>query len=294
MQLKAQMILSTTNREHQRKSHSKRRRRKVTFSDEVVVSIKEIKYRDRMEAWYTKEELEMIREGVKVQSKIYRTAVKNSTSDLSSQSSLVLPFLGCAVEENMKLLTKSTDHSSSLESTFRGLESRIFIEMQRNRIIAMKTILEYQRRSRELLQVAKESQNMSCLEMGKMKESFTERLACISRQLSLWSTQAALAIARYDASGVFEIISSSHDHYDPCLKSPSQVVNRIPISATQNFVPVSLVERSINLNDCKANSLITTRKALDALKRKRSPMSHDVNYSFHTSSYLSEPIFTKE
>ncbi len=179
------------------------RRRKVTFSEKVVTNMKRVTQHDRVKAWYSKQELEAMRKHVKVQSKIYRAAMNKSSPEASLMSSLVLPFQGCTVEKKMKLLTMScaSTASSTPHSTFRGLESHIFLEKQRNRIIAMKTTLEYQRRAQELLKVA-ESQNHP--DINRMKACFSDRLAIVCNQLSNWSTYEALAIANFDASGVYE------------------------------------------------------------------------------------------
>ncbi len=192
-----------------------------------------------------------MRKHVKVQSKIYRSAMNKSSPEASLMSSLVLPFQGCTVEKKMKLLTMScaSTASSSPHSTFRGLESHIFLEKQRNRIIAMKTTLEYQRRAQELLKVA-ETQNHP--DIKRMKACFSDRLAIVCNQLSNWSTYEALAIANFDANGVYE---SPPKHVYSFLAGEEKLINFTQLS-------------SFNKSSSHTSEKIAAEKKILALKQQ--------------------------
>jgi hypothetical protein len=187
------------------KVSKKRLRRKVTFAttcNSVLVQV-ESRKEDRFNAWYSQGELDFMRKAVKGQAKHYKVAlgsIKLKTSvNSTNMSSLVMPFKNSGVEMKTQVLCISESFSGS-NSTFRGLEPRIFIERQRNRMIASKTVLEYQRRTLDLLQVA-QRKGFPKEKVEAMKEAFSVRLGEICSQLSAWSRDEALSTAMYDATG---------------------------------------------------------------------------------------------
>ena len=188
------------------KISKKRSRGKVTFATTCnsVVQV-ESRKEDRSNAWYSQGELDYMRKAVKVQAKHYKVALGSTTLKTSvnstNMSSLVMPFENSGVEKKTQVLCSSESLSGS-NSTFRGLEPRIFIERQRNRIIASKTVLEYQRRTLELLQAA-QSKGFPEEKVEAMKEGFSVRLGEICSQLSAWSRDEALNTAMYDATGAY-------------------------------------------------------------------------------------------
>ncbi len=168
------------------------------------------------DTWYSLSELDDIKESVKEEAKKYRILSSKAISSSPTQSSLVLPFRNCGVYKKMKYLVKvqqilNDDAARKNVPEFRGLEGRIFVERQRNKTMAMTTVLEYQRRTQILIDEARKN-NKSEADITTMKEQFATRLSTICSQLSQWAIDEALAAARYDAEGVFAL---------PCNQPPS-------------------------------------------------------------------------
>ncbi|GFH55927.1 predicted protein [Chaetoceros tenuissimus] len=202
--------------DHVHRSKKRRRANRVSFASSkdnssfLVHSTQE----DRDNAWYSKEDLTMMRMEVKEQAKLYKIALekRRETSHASTErddmSSLVMPF--CNSEVDRKLHDLCTSLSSSDEYTelsFRGLEPRIFIEMQRNRTIAIKTVLEYQRRTQDLLTTAR-TQHHTVEKIQELKEVFSQRLGRICSELSMWARHEALSIASYDETGNYDTFTT--------------------------------------------------------------------------------------
>lgn len=189
------------------KVSKKRSRGKVTFATTYnsVVQV-ESRKEDRDNAWYSQGELDYMRKAVKVQAKHYKEALGSialkTSGNSTKMSSLVMPFKNSGVEKKTQVLCNSESLSGS-NSTFRGLEHRIFIERQRNRIIASKTVLEYQRRTQEVLVQASQTKGLPEEKVDAMKGSFSERLGEICSQLSAWSRDEAISTAKYDATSVY-------------------------------------------------------------------------------------------
>jgi hypothetical protein len=212
------------------------RRRSVTFSSKVSFSSEpEViagspihsskhfneKYdHDFHESWLNICELEQIKDSIKEQAKKYRILSSKAISSSARMSSLVFPFRNCGVYKKMKYLIKVQNIldedetlcgrssngklSKKFRPEFRGLENRIFVERQRNRSIAMNTILEFQRRTKSMIEEA-ERNNKSESEISLMRDQYATRLSTICSQLSQWSKDEALALARLDAEGVFGV-----------------------------------------------------------------------------------------
>jgi hypothetical protein len=207
-----------------------RRKRRVTFSSEVttrvapaVIETDENSDNRHTESWYNLSELETIKRSIKEQAQKYHILSSKAVSSTATMSSLVLPFRNCGVYKKMKYLvkvqsmlndddddsSKSCHSSSKFTPEFRGLENRIFAERQRNKAIATKTIMEYQRRAEMLVDQAIQEQRPET-EITLMKEQFADRLSTICSQLSQWAKDEALAIARFDAEGVYGIPNGQH------------------------------------------------------------------------------------
>lgn len=210
------------------------KRRKVTFSTDVNVvdyaectgdasdSVTTFPQEQHLpsDTWYSPEELEEFKNSIKNQAKRYRVLSNKAVSSAATESSLVLPFHNCGMYKKMKYIVKvqnklnkdpSNNHNDSSPKTstkpspdFRGLEHRIFFERQRNKTIAMNTVLEFQRRCVLLIQEAKVNQR-SDTEIHDMKQQFAKRLSTIYAQLSQWAKDEASAAAHYDACGVYSI-----------------------------------------------------------------------------------------
>jgi hypothetical protein len=142
-----------------------------------------------------------MRSAVKIQAKQYRVAfgkiTPKATSDGTNMSSLVMPFENSGVDKKMRVL-----HNCGPNASFRGLEPRIFVERQRNRIIAYKTVLEYQRRTLALITAAQSEGHVEG-KIEAMREGFAVRLGDICSQLSAWSRDEAISSAQHDATGVY-------------------------------------------------------------------------------------------
>lgn len=210
----------------QKESRTYRRKRNVTFCSEVKVN--SANYCTSDETWYDPAELEQIKDCTKVEAKRFRSLTSRAVSASATMSSLVLPYRNCGVYKKMKYLVKAqsiindeySDPSCSetkFHPQFRGLESRIFTERQRNKTIAMNAVLEYQRRAQLLVDAAK-VENKSELEIRKMKRQFAERLSTICSQLSQWSKDEALAAAHFDAEGVYMIPKTQEDSSLPTME----------------------------------------------------------------------------
>ena len=185
----------------------KKRSRKVTFASQSWNSVVHVECskEHRSNAWYSKGYLDRMRAAVKLQAKDYMVALEKTTlissCDSTNMSSLVMPFENSGVEKKMRVL-RDLDLLSGVNTSWRGLEPRIFIERQRNRIIALKTVLEYQRRTQALIKVA-QSQGHTEGQIKAMREGFADRLGDISSHLSAWSRDEAISSAQYDAARVY-------------------------------------------------------------------------------------------
>jgi hypothetical protein len=240
----------------------KRRRLAVTFSTETIVAIREEATEDdRVNSWYSSSELDLMRKDVKIQAKIYRSAISKSGGHASSSmSSLVMPFANSGVENKMRILSYSNSrdnsHSGSSDAaTFRGLEPRVFIERQRNRIIATKTTLEYQRRTQELLKIAESEHHP---DIQAMKSGFANRLGTICSQLSTWAKDEARVMARYDAIGVYDCEFLAKEKERDTL---------------DDYECQRLKERSININEQHQ----LQHQQHPSLKRKRTSLTRDAS-----------------
>jgi hypothetical protein len=202
-----------------------RRKRRVRFSSDIITgpsteyenNISKNSNELNAESWYTSSELGTIKRSAKEQAQKYHILSSKAVSSTATMSSLVLPFRNCGVYKKMKYLVKvqsmlndddsdgdSCRSSKKKSPEFRGLENRIFVERQRNKTIATNTIMEYQRRAQILVDEAIENQR-SKAEIVEMKEQFASRLSTICSQLSQWAKDDALAIARFDAEGVYGV-----------------------------------------------------------------------------------------
>ena len=168
---------------------------------------------DTIHTWYTREELETIRNTTKDEAKKYRTLSSKAVSSTAQMSSLVLPFKNCGVYKKMKVLVKiqaiinegaGKDKRSKDQPEFRGLEHRIMTERHRNKNIAMNTVMEYQRRTQPLIAEAV-TEGASESQIATMKDQFAQRLSTICSQLSRWSKDEALAAANFDDKGVYSL-----------------------------------------------------------------------------------------
>ena len=197
---------------HVHKSKKRRRTNRVSFASSkdnssfLVHSTQE----DRDNAWYSKEDLSMMRNEVKEQAKLYKTVLEkrrensHESSERDDMSSLVMPFCNSEVDRRLHdLCTSLSSSDEDTELTFRGLEPRIFIEMQRNRTIAIKTVLEYQRRTQDLLITAR-TENHTEEKIQELREVFSQRLGSICTELSMWARHEALSIASYDETGNYD------------------------------------------------------------------------------------------
>jgi len=214
-----------------------RRRRKVSFSSKVIIVENEdhnsstvLQHSQNASSdnstWYSLSELEDIKESVKEEAKKYRILSSKAVSSQPTQSSLVLPFRNCGVYKKMKYLVKvqqilddDSSHSSSKKNIpeFRGLEGRIFVERQRNKSMAMTTVMEYQRRTEILIDEARKN-HKSESDIELMKQTFATRLSTICVQLSQWALDEALSAARYDAEGIFALPSKRSDDENEMMK----------------------------------------------------------------------------
>ncbi len=220
----------------------KKKRKRVTFSTQTNVkeigncksngahpsndSNRTVHSTKLSERWYSPSELEFMRNDVKIQAMIHRKFLnKDALFDPDEMSSLVKPFQNSGVEQKMTALCQSS-------STFRGLESRIFSEKQRNRLIATSTVLEYQRRTVEILKTAKQ-ERISDIDVNDMKRAFANRLGNICEHLSKWSLDEAHAIARYDANGVYNS-TNAHNLLSNQIKTMS--INGTQSSQTNSTI----------------------------------------------------------
>ncbi len=219
------------------------KRRKVTFSpdmntldfaensngdfDSVPPPAPLETHTDHYDSWYTPENLEEFKNNIKEQAKRYRALSNKAISSTATESSLVLPFHNCGLYKKMKYIvkvqnklskaaaeiTKLSSKESSFRKSFpefRGLEHRIFFERQRNKTIATKAVLEFQRRCELMLEEARENQRTEN-EISDMKRQFAEQMSTMYSQLSQWAKDEALTAGNYDASGVYTVPSSSED-----------------------------------------------------------------------------------
>lgn len=254
-----------------------KKRRRVTFSSggEVVISSKTPTIEDLDNAWYKPKDLDVMRKDVKAQAKRYRNVLAKTVSSSSvstNMSSLVLPFANSALDKKMVILSgirsSSSTGKSKFDTTFRGLEQRMFPERQRNRIIAIKTTLEYQRRTQELLSIARVNKEP---DIDAMKEGFTQHLGVICSQLSMWAKDGARAVAKYDAGGKYEV-SSSIAHNGPWQRKKQ---SQVPLSTNKN-VDISMPSLRVRPSNIPVisppmssspSSSVTSK--CNALKRKR-------------------------
>jgi hypothetical protein len=248
----------------------KKKRKRVTFSTQTNVkeigncksngahpsndSNRTVHSTKLSERWYSPSELECMRNDVKIQAMIHRKFLnKDALFDPDEMSSLVKPFQNSGVEQKMTALCQSS-------STFRGLESRIFSEKQRNRLIATSTVLEYQRRTVEILKTAKQ-ERISDIDVKDMKRSFANRLGNICEHLSKWSLDEAHAIARYDANGVYNP-TNAHNLLSNQIKTMS-------INGTQSSQTNS-TNLSTNIRHLNSRKRSSEREILTPIKRPRS------------------------
>mmetsp|Transcript_2242 Transcript_2242/g.2687 ORF Transcript_2242/g.2687 Transcript_2242/m.2687 type:complete len:276 (+) Transcript_2242:121-948(+) len=246
--------------QHLRRNHH-RKRKTVTFSDEPIEAKRSIDNckcnhdddDDNEEnsipcTWYTKSELDEFKRDVKQQAKKFRILSSKAISSSSVRSSLVLPFANCGVAKKMKYLVKlqnviDKDNSScSQQLDFRGLENHIFMERQRNKSIAMKTILEFQHRRQTLTKLAIEngSQNIQLIQ-----NEFSLRLSAICSDLSRWSRDESLALAHLDAEGIFEVPTVD---CQPCIHNKSMANVAVNV-LSKKFNKRSLMEGN---NTCRS------------------------------------------
>jgi hypothetical protein len=92
--------------------------------------------------------------------------------------------------------------------TFRGLEPRIFIEKQRNRFIAFKSVFEFQHRAQKLIKNA-QSKGLPDAEIKKLRDKYNEHLAIMCAEISTWACHEALSSAGYDAKCAYDILRDS-------------------------------------------------------------------------------------
>ena len=217
---------------NKRKRHLSRHRqnKRVTFCQDVTVgeaadctNHDSDRSNSNVNSWYSLSELEDFKNRTKEQARKYRSLSTKAVSSSATMSSLVLPFRNCGVYKKMKYLVKvqsilneknksSVQNQDNTKHEFRGLENRIFVEKQRNRTIAMNTVMEYQRRTQALIEDAAKN-NTPEEHMTVMKRQFAERLATICRQLSQWSKDEALAAAHFDAEGTYSLPSDGTDDF---------------------------------------------------------------------------------
>lgn len=240
---------------HVHKSKKRRRTNKVSFASSkdnssfLVHSTQE----DRDNAWYSKEDLSMMRNEVKEQAKLYKIALEkrransHESTERDDMSSLVMPFCNSEVDRRLHdLCTSLSSSDEDTELTFRGLEPRIFIEMQRNRTIAIKTVLEYQRRTQDLLITARTEKNHTEEKMQELREVFSQRLGRICAEISMWAKHEALSIASYDETGNYDTYKTLQ-WVDDDEKDETK-------DSSQNKAAPKLREREINkhhIADCK-------------------------------------------
>lgn len=275
------MKLDNTDAKHKQ---TRCRKRKVSFCSKVIIvdhsfedpqstsSIEQNQNTDTdshtYNTWYSLSELEDIKESVKEEAKKYRTLSSKAISSSPTQSSLVLPFRNCGVYKKMKYLVKvqeilddDSDPSSLKPKThipeFRGLEGRIFVERQRNKAMAMNTVMEYQRRTHILIDEARKNQRSES-EIRSMKEQFAKRLSTICNQLSQWALDESLAAARYDAEGIFAL---------PCTRAQS-INNENEMVKT--FRQTSKRPEAINRSASRSSS---SKRKLSSITNKSNDLS---------------------
>lgn len=219
------------------------KRRRVSFSTDIVDDVADCSRETESstttcleqqhipvpsDTWYSPEALDELKNNIKEQAKRYRLLSNKAVSSAATESSLVLPFRNCGLYKKMKYIVwvqkrisskdplsnnndstgKTPPGKSSHECQFRGLEHRIFFERQRNKTIAMNTVLEFQKNCDLAIKEAEINQ-LSALEIQKMKDQHAQRLSTIYAQLSQWAKDEAIAAAHYDACGVYTIPSNS-------------------------------------------------------------------------------------
>jgi hypothetical protein len=185
--------------------------------------------------WYSADELDQMRNDVKIQSKSLRTSLNayistnghyNATATTHSsirnnnipnvpkplESSLFLPFENSNVEKKMRILRYELPlHcNSSSSTTSRGLEPRIFIEKQMNRITVTRSVFEFQQRVQGLITFAK-SNGRSEDAIKRMKEKYSERLGIMCAEISSWARHEALNSAGYDAMCAHQILNCTNN-----------------------------------------------------------------------------------
>ena len=245
----------------------KKKRRRVTFSSEN--NVREIGNRTNSittgdytttasnttnECWYSPSELEAMRNDVKIQARIHRKFLNKDCFNAAQMSSLVMPFCNSGVENRMAALCKSS-------SSFRGLEPRIFVEKQRNRIIATSTVLEYQRRTGEIIIAAKE-ECVADVDFEAMKKGFANRLGTICKQLSKWSTDEAQAIASYDANGIYN--STAHS---VMKQAEMMTIETKPVRLEMH----SMKEQETSMKNTNAEIASMARKRSSTIKQMEIP-----------------------
>lgn len=186
--------------------------------------------------WYSPDELDQMRNDVKIQSKLLRTSLNayittyghyNATATTANsstrndniqnvpkplESSLFLPFENSNVEKKMQILRYELPFrcNSSSSTTSRGLEPRIFIEKQMNRITVTRSVFEFQQRVQGLITFAK-TNGRSEDAIKRMKEKYSERLGIMCAEISSWARHEALNSAGYDAMCAHQILNCTNN-----------------------------------------------------------------------------------
>eukprot|EP00557_Chaetoceros_sp_GSL56_P002605 CAMPEP_0176495628 /NCGR_PEP_ID=MMETSP0200_2-20121128/10762_1 /TAXON_ID=947934 /ORGANISM="Chaetoceros sp., Strain GSL56" /LENGTH=345 /DNA_ID=CAMNT_0017893527 /DNA_START=67 /DNA_END=1104 /DNA_ORIENTATION=+ len=214
----------------------------TTYSDTMPIGTIEVNNSEEIKddiqrnarlLWYSADELDQMRNDVKKQSKIFRTSLhsyvstnhqrlKTTTTATNTSSncqedatpsslgpSLFFPFENSHVEKKMQILRYELPSNCTSSTTFRGLEPRIFIEKQVNRVTVIKSVFQFQHRVQTLLNFA-QSNGRSEDVIKRMKDKYSERLGIMCAEISSWARHEALSSAGYDAKCANEILKCSN------------------------------------------------------------------------------------
>ena len=186
--------------------------------------------------WYTQQELEVFKHQARLETKKFRHSCHPEEAihkcGKMRVASLLEPWSNSSVEMKTILLSELDNYrlsSSDIISpnkrdtltTSRGLESRIFYQHQRNKLLAIREILKYHKKSLALIQEV--SKTMDPEQVMRLRKISAYKLACLSSKCSSWARQMSLKMAQLDRASVMSYYE--HSSTSPRHSSSATILN---------------------------------------------------------------------
>lgn len=176
-------------------SHQKKIRRVTFSSHNDVKEVVKNSIEEKSNCWYSAMDLANMRADVRTEATAFIKAFEIYGLDSITECSLLIPFRNSDVDRRIRILSRS-------QSCFRGLESFIFPEICRNRMMHVRSILNYHNRGAELIKMAR-LRGIPAVDIAIMKDNLRIRASIMCTNLSKWSMDKAQALAKYDATSTY-------------------------------------------------------------------------------------------